>query len=130
MVLFDTNIFIYLEKRNPRAIRLLEEGEDIHISAVTYMELIQGVSNKNKARLVEKLLQAFNIRIVELDQNISIIARFLIRQYAQSHALSMGDALIAATATQSNLELVTANYRDFRYIDGLEVIKFTPGRPR
>jgi predicted nucleic acid-binding protein len=128
VVLFDTNIFIYLEKQNSRAIKLIEETENIHISAITYMELIQGASNKNKARLVERLLQAFNIRILELSENISIIARLLIKQHAQSHALTLGDALIAATAIQANLELVTANYRDFRFIDGLEVRKFVPAR--
>jgi hypothetical protein len=129
-MLFDTNIFIYLEKQNTKAIALIEQTENIHISAITYMELIQGASNKNKARLVERLLQAFNIRILELNENISIIARLLIKQHAQSHALTLGDALIAATAIQSNLELITANYQDFRYIDGLELKKFTPSRQR
>ena len=101
-MLFDTNIFIYLEKRNVKAITLIEETENIHISAITYMELIRGASNKSKVRLVERLLQAFNIRILELNENISIIARLLIKQHARSHALTLGDALIAATAIQSN----------------------------
>ncbi len=125
-MLFDTNIFIYLEKRNVKAITLIEETENIHISAITYMELMQGASNKSKVRLVERLLQAFNIRILELNENISIIARLLIKQHAQSHALTLGDALIAATAIQSNFELITANYRDFRFIDGLELKNFVP----
>ena len=125
-MLFDTNIFIYLEKRNVKAITLIEETENIHISAITYMELVQGASNKSKVRLVERLLQAFNIRILELNENISIIARLLIKQHAQSHALTLGDALIAATAIQSNFELITANYRDFHFIDGLELKNFVP----
>ena len=125
-MLFDTNIFIYLEKRNVKAITLIEETENIHISAITYMELIRGASNKSKVRLVERLLQAFNIRILELNENISIIARLLIKQHARSHALTLGDALIAATAIQSNFELITANYRDFRFIDGLELKNFVP----
>ena len=125
-MLFDTNIFIYLEKRNVKAITLIEETENIHISAITYMELVQGASNKSKVRLVERLLQAFNIRILELNENISIIARLLIKQHAQSHALTLGDALIAATAIQSNFELITANYRDFLFIDGLELKNFVP----
>ena len=125
-MLFDTNIFIYLEKRNVKAITLIEETENIHISAITYMELIQGARNKSKVRLVERLLQAFNIRILELNENISIIARLLIKQHAQSHALTLGDALIAATAIQSNFELITANYRDFLFIDGLELKNFVP----
>ncbi|MCY4533616.1 MAG: type II toxin-antitoxin system VapC family toxin [Gammaproteobacteria bacterium] len=125
-MLFDTNIFIYLEKQNVKAITLIEETENIHISAITYMELVQGASNKSKVRLVERLLQAFNIRILELNENISIIARLLIKQHAPSHALTLGDALIAATAIQSNFELITANYRDFRFIDGLELKNFVP----
>lgn len=125
-MLFDTNIFIYLEKQNSKAIKLIEGTDNIHISAITYMELIQGASTKNKARLVERLLQAFEIGILDLNENTSIVARLLIKQHAQSHALSLGDALIAATAINANLELVTANYRDFRFISGLEFKKFTP----
>ena len=125
-MLFDTNIFIYLEKQNNQAINLIEETNNIHISAITYMELIQGASDKNKAVLVERLLQAFNIRILELNENISVVARLLIKQYAQRYALTMGDALIAATAIHTNKALVTANYRDFRFIDGLPVKKFVP----
>ena len=83
-------------------------------------------ANKNKAVLVERLLQAFNIRILELNENISVVARLLIKQYAQRYALTMGDALIAATAIHTNKALVTANYRDFRFIDGLPVKKFVP----
>lgn len=127
-MLFDTNIFIYLEKQNTKAIALIEKSTDIQISAITYMELIQGASNKNKAKLVERLLQAFNIRILELNDNISIIARLLVKQYAQSHALTLGDALIAATAIQHNLTLITANYRAFRFIEGLEIKKFIPSQ--
>jgi predicted nucleic acid-binding protein len=125
-MLFDTNIFIYLEKQNTNAVRLIRETENIRISAVTYIELIQGARDKNKVRAVERLLQAFGIGIIELNEESSLIARLLIKQYAQSHALTLGDALIAATALQANLELVTANYRDFRFVDGLELVHFAP----
>ncbi len=127
-MLFDTNIFIYLEKQNTNAVKLIEQTRHIEISAITYMELVQGVSNKYKASAVDRLLNAFQIRILEISEDTSIMARTLIRQYAQSHALTMGDALIGATSLSSGIELVTANYKNFRFIDGLVVKKFTPSK--
>lgn len=127
-MLFDTNIFIYLEKQNAKAIKLISETENIKISAVTYMELMQGSGHKNKVRIVEKLLETFQIRIIEIGEGVSVAARILIKQYAQSHGLSMGDALIAATALYADYELVTANYKDFRFIEGLTLKKFMPAK--
>ncbi|WP_457599357.1 hypothetical protein [Hydrogenimonas sp.] len=46
----------------------------------------------------------------------------LIRQYAKSHDLGTPDALIAATAMDLRRELLTYNYKDFRFIEGLRFL--------
>lgn len=125
-MLFDTNVFIYLEKRNPKAVKAFEMADYIEISAITYMELIQGARDKIQSQAIEKLLRALQVKIIELNEGISITSRMLIKQYSQSHGLNMGDALIAGTAIYTNSELLTANYKDFRYVNGLTVVRFAP----
>ncbi len=40
----------------------------------------------------------------------------------QQKSMSLGDAIIAATALEDDLTLVTRNSKDFRWINGLEVV--------
>ena len=40
----------------------------------------------------------------------------------QQKKLSLGDAIIAATAISENLSLLTANTKDFKHIEELELI--------
>ena len=40
----------------------------------------------------------------------------------QKRKISLGDALIAATALVHNIAVVTANVSDYTWIDGIEVI--------
>ena len=43
-----------------------------------------------------------------------------------SHGLGMGDALIAATALESRLVLITANIKHFGAVAGLQIERFDP----
>ncbi len=61
-------------------------------------------------------------RIAHIDRTISMTALRLVRLYAKSHTLDIPDALIAATALDLNSPLFTYNRRDFRYIEGLELV--------
>ncbi|HSK72934.1 MAG TPA: PIN domain-containing protein, partial [Pyrinomonadaceae bacterium] len=47
----------------------------------------------------------------------------LIRTYSKSHGLMLGDAIIAATCLEKGLTLITYNEKDFRFIDGLRILK-------
>ncbi|WP_208605414.1 type II toxin-antitoxin system prevent-host-death family antitoxin [Salinicola socius] len=51
-------------------------------------------------------------------------AMFLVEEYALSHNMQMADALIAATALDRGITLMTANDRHYRHIDGLEIELF------
>ena len=52
----------------------------------------------------------------------------LIDQYALSDGLQLGDALIAATALEDGLPLLTANVKHFGSIEGLDVERFDPSQ--
>jgi predicted nucleic acid-binding protein len=50
----------------------------------------------------------------------------LIDTYALPHGLQLGDALIAATAFEHGLTILTANTKHFSPINGLRVEAFMP----
>lgn len=123
MILCDTNIIIEILKGNKRTINIIESIglENIAISSVTVMELYFGALNKRELNKIKKHLQALNI--VHFDTDISESAIKLIERFSKSHGLQIPDAIIAATAMTSEIKLFTFNLKDFKYIDGLKLIK-------
>ncbi|MBU4013765.1 MAG: type II toxin-antitoxin system VapC family toxin [Proteobacteria bacterium] len=123
MILCDTNIIIEILKGNKRTINIIESIglENIAISSVTVMELYFGALNKRELNKIKKHLQALNI--VHFDTDISESAIKLIERFSKSHSLQIPDAIIAATAMTFKIELYTFNLKDFKYIDGLKLIK-------
>ena len=123
MILCDTNVIIEILKGNKRTINIIESIglENIAISSVTVMELYFGALNKSELNKIKKHLQALNI--VHFDTDISESAVKLIERFSKSHGLQIPDAIIAATAMTSKIKLFTFNLNDFKYIDGLKLIK-------
>ena len=123
MILCDTNVIIEILKGNKRTINFIESIglENIAISSVTVMELYFGALNKRELNKIKKHLQALNI--VHFDTDISESAIKLIERFSKSHGLQIPDAIIAATAMTSKIKLFTFNLKDFKYIDGLKLIK-------
>ncbi len=57
---------------------------------------------------------------------ITLRATALMESLTLSHGLGMGDALIAATALEHDLPLLTANFKHFIPVEGLSVERFDP----
>ena len=53
------------------------------------------------------------------------MAEDFIISYSKSHNLQIDDALIAATAIKMNVELITYNISDFRYIPNIQLYQFS-----
>ncbi len=100
---------VTLEARRPLAIRL-----------VTEMELIVGCRDKCELRHLDGFLDHF--ARVPMDESIGEKAVGLLRRYRLGHGLLIPDALIAATAMAHALPLWTGNLRDFRFIEGLQLL--------
>lgn len=49
-----------------------------------------------------------------------------VEEYSLSHSVRAGDAIIAATAIENNLSLITANYEHFKPIKELSLCVFKP----
>jgi predicted nucleic acid-binding protein len=125
-MLLDTDFLIWCSRAHPAALAWLDEFETVSLSVVTYMELAQGTRNKRELLLLQQSLTAWEAEILHLNEAVSMNAEQWVAAYFHSHALSMADALIAATAVFYRLPLVTADIKHFRVIPGLELKAFSP----
>ena len=125
-MLLDTDFLIWCIRGNPKALIWLDGFEDISLSAITYIELIQGTRNKKELVILNETLTAWNAPILQVNEIISTQATQWVERYYHSHSLTLADALIGSTALCHGLPLVTANVKHFQVIDGLKIIQFVP----
>jgi len=125
-LIIDTDVLIWYLRGKLSAKDLIESHIPFSISSVTYMELLQGMRNKEESRRLQKALHQWNVRIFHIDQEISARAMFYVQEYALSHSMQMADALIAATAVQFGEMLITANDKHYKFIPNISLKKFIP----
>jgi len=125
-LIIDTDVLIWYLRGNEKAKKAVEANIPFSISAVTYMELIQGMKNKEEFRIFQKQILKWNIDIVQIDKEISSRAIFYIQEYSLSHSMMLADALIAATVVQTSETLLTANDKHYKYIPNIECKRFEP----
>jgi predicted nucleic acid-binding protein len=105
---------------------VLEELDRFDISLVTYMELVQGMRSKEELRVLRSTLEEWRVGIRLIDETISTRAMIYVEQHFHSHALRLADALIAATAVENGLGLLTANDKHYRVLTDLTLEVFRP----
>ncbi len=125
-MLVDSDVIIWYMRGNIIARNVLDNLDNLTISAITYMELMQGMRNKTELTALETTLINWQATVLLLNENISEIAIMLVKQFFLSHSLMLGDALIAATALNSGLPLLTANNKHYQMINELELLIFRP----
>jgi len=125
-VLFDTDILIWVQKGNIKAARTVEISSERAISILTYMELMQCPGSKDMQKIVKSFLADFNFEILPLTENIGHRAAIYIEQHSLSTGMRAGDAIIAATAVENNIPLLSGNKKHFTGIEGLEWKMFNP----
>jgi predicted nucleic acid-binding protein len=125
-MLMDSDILIWLTRGHAGARAVLDKIKPWRISSVTYIELAQGCRNQQELKQVKQGLLAADTEIIPITANISSLAMSLIDEYALASGLRLADALIAATALEGNLTLLTANTKHFKHIKHLKVKGFDP----
>jgi predicted nucleic acid-binding protein len=108
-VLVDTDVFI---DHLRGAVELRPGRNRVHYSVVTRAELFAGNSATD---LVSQLLGPF--RELTVDRSVAERAGRVVREFQ----LRMPDALIAATALENRLTLMTRNRKDFDKVRGLRI---------
>ena len=129
MYLFDTNILSELIKKKPND-SLIGRLSDVpsHIqftSCICSMELRCGSKRRTDhqtfwKRIEDEILSL--VRILPVTQDTAITAGDIAADLStRGRGISPEDLLIAATAVESNMTLVTANRKHFRFIKELTV---------
>lgn len=125
-MLVDTDVLIWYLRGLPKAAQTLDRLPRLTISAITYLELLQGLRNAAELRAIQQSLAMRNTERLPLTPAITERATGLMERYSLSHGLQLGDALIAATALEHGLAVLTANTRHFSPVDGLRIERFLP----
>jgi predicted nucleic acid-binding protein len=120
-LLIDTDIFIdYLKGILPARALIDSGGFDLYYSAWTRKELLAKPGlRESERREVEALLGRF--RILPVDDAIAGKSWTLVKKY-DSQGLRQADAIIAATAWQKGIPLLTRNQKHFRFIAEIEMV--------
>ncbi|MES1190710.1 MAG: type II toxin-antitoxin system VapC family toxin [Steroidobacter sp.] len=126
VMIFDTDIFIWVQHGNIKAARLMEKEDQRLLSLQTYLELLQGARNKSQHDRTIDFLKDFEFKVLPLTENIGHRAAVYIEEYAVTHGLRAGDAIIAATAVENNLPLCSSNTKHFKAIKELKLRAFNP----
>lgn len=116
-MLLDSNVIIYAALPEHQALRdFIAE----HSPRVSIISKIETLGYHDLQEVERRFLEAFfdaaePIPVTDAVVEVAIWLR-------QAKRMSLGDALIGATAMSSGIPLLTRNVADFRGIDGLEVI--------
>jgi len=125
-MIFDTDIFIWAQRGNRKAAKKIQDGDIRCLSVLSYMELLQGAKNKQQHEYIKIFLLDFNFQVLPFTENIGHRAAIYIEEYALSSGIRAGDAIIAATAVEHDLQLVTGNVKHFKDIKKLRLVRFVP----
>ena len=125
-MIFDTDILIWIQRGHEKATKLIETDLDRSISIQSYMELLQGAKSKLHHQYIKDFLTEFEFTVLPLTENIGHRALIYVEAYALSSNMRAGDAIIAATAVENNIMLVSSNVKHFSVIRELQLKPFRP----
>ena len=120
--LLDTNIFIDFYRGGQKAKDFLQNLPERSCSVITAAELIQGARNKRELLTIKR--QFLNLNLVNLSPSIGNVMLNIMEKHHLPHGLQIPDALLAATAIEEKLALVTANTKHFSFIKGLKLLNW------
>jgi predicted nucleic acid-binding protein len=125
-VIVDTDVLIWYFRGNENALNIINKYTPFSISVITYIELIQGMRNKQELQMLKKYLKKWNVKVLQINENISARAMFLVENYYLSNSLELGDAIIGVTVRENQETLLTANYKHYKTIQDLNIETFRP----
>jgi len=125
-ILIDTDVLIWHMRGNEKARDRIYQIEKPAISIITQMELVQGLRNKHEQRLLHGFLGQLGFDVLSVNDLISQRALFLMEEWRLSHQMLMADALIAATAIEHGMPLLSGNEKHYRFLTMLDLRAFKP----
>ena len=116
-MLLDSNIIIYAAEPGYDRVRQFVAEIDPVVSIISKVEVLGyhklSPENSEKLETLFSLLPVLPVTDDVIELAISL---------RQQRRMSLGDALIAGTALSYGLPIVTANVKDYEWVEGLEII--------
>jgi predicted nucleic acid-binding protein len=111
-LLLDTNILIYLSKKELNLEDFASKDDVLYISVITLMEAKGYLfSNKKEEAIIDALCNNL-IKVYVTDEVIETVITL-----RKKHKIKLPDAIILSTAIKNNLKLITRNSKDFEAAD-------------
>ena len=120
-MLVDSDVIIWYLRGFPPA-RPYVEDKNFSCSTISYMEVLRGAKNKKELKQIISFFKQSTI--LPITPAISQKAQYYVEQFSLSHSIELQDALIAATAIENSIELVTANMKHYKPIPNLKLKQF------
>ena len=120
-MIFDTDVLIWAARGNVKASKAIANSPKRQISTQTYLELLQCATDRRQQSLTRTFLRDFAFEVLPLTSGVGVRSCALIEQFALSHNLRSGDAVIAATAIENDVLLCTTNAKRYRQIPMLSL---------
>jgi len=122
-LLIDSDILIDHLRKEQNALdyiqKKLDDDSSLFISVICRIEIFSG-ARKGEDETIQSLFDI--LTSVDVDLAIADAAGEYLRKFRKSNALSIGDAIIAATAKEMGVKLVTRNIKHYPMKD-IEIIK-------
>ena len=116
-MLLDSNIIIYASLPKYNDLRELIRKHSPKVSAVSHIEVLG--YHQLTAEELKYFMRFFNAAMI-IPVEDRIVATAI--QLRQQQKMSLGDSIIAATALEHDLQLITRNTKDFTWVKNLEVL--------
>lgn len=123
-MIFDTDVMIWAFRGSTKALDSIDAAAERAISAVTYMELLQGVRNKREMISMKRFLSTLGFSVLPVTANMSSRAVSIMENTALKSDLGVCDALIFATALDMGDTLLSGNAKHFKEVPLLDAVAF------
>ena len=130
-ILVDTCFFIDLERGKKADFSAAFKQEKLFISAISASELLMGLHLAKNATIalkretfIDHILQ--HVGILEFTHDIAKLhAKWAAALFKRNISIGAHDLIIAATALYHDFPVVTRNVREFKQLEGLQVIEYS-----
>ena len=116
-LLLDTNILIYLSKKELKLEDFASEDDVLFISVITLMEAKGYQFNNNKEETIIDTLCENLIKAYITDDVIETVISL-----RKKYRIKLPDAIILATAIENNMQVITRNTKDFEVAAPTDIV--------
>lgn len=117
--LIDSSVIIDYLNNYKEAVIFIESLIAVNVSVITQAELLEGSHDKREMTAIQDTISTFSVTYPT--KTVFQTAVNYLERYHLKYGILFDDALIAATAVEHNLTLVTTEKKHFKPIKNLKV---------